>query len=152
MKIDPKIAKILAKSKASLQSFESEVKSMSATAAKQAASDEKAAKKVVAQIEAADKKIQKDAKEIFTEAKTGRDKLLKTYADLVRKTDGATSMRPSVAKALDKLLGSFDEKHLKVAADALKKHKAEVIKDKGSKDPEAQAFGQGIDKLLKAYF
>ena len=43
MKIDPKIAKILAKSKASLQSFESEVKSMSATAAKIKGERERAA-------------------------------------------------------------------------------------------------------------
>lgn len=82
-------------------------------------------------------------KSAFTEARA-------EYMAIVKQTDGLTSVKPSVVKALERFRDTADEKYLNEALAQLAKHRDEVVKAAGKSDKKAAKFAAEIDKLIKA--
>lgn len=83
-------------------------------------------------------------------------KMLKAYNAAVRKSDGATSVRPSAVKALQQLAKAPGRKTVSDAVSALETHKASLAKEtaKTAKTDRrvgkaVGAFTKGIDETLK---
>lgn len=74
--------------------------------------------------------------------------MTKEYKDLIKDSDGLTSMRPGVVKALEKARDTWSEAHLKAARDELKKQNDDV-KKAGTK--EATAFLKEMDAFEKKW-
>lgn len=151
MALDPKAAKKFAAARAAIKSFDTEAKKAARSVAAEVAAGEKLIDAAIRDVEAADKKAAALAKGIAAEMTAAKAGALKAYAECVRKSDGLTSMRPSVAKSLDRLLSTLDEKHLKAAREALEKHKSEVLKQAGRTDPKAKAFAKAMDDLISKF-
>ena len=98
---------------------------------------------------AADKKMVAEINGLLAAMKTDIASFVKQYMDIVRKTDGLTSVRPGAAKALDRYALTLDEKHLSEAQATLKKHRDEVLKQAPKGDKAAVAFGKAVDELIK---
>jgi hypothetical protein len=88
-------------------------------------------------------KIAADLKSAFAEARAD-------YMEIVKDTDGLTSVKPSVVKALEKYRDTADEKYLDDALTGLAKHRDEVVKAAGKSDKKAAKFAAEIDKMIKA--
>lgn len=72
------------------------------------------------------------------------------YMAIVKDTDGLTSVKPSVVKALEKYRDTADVKFLDEALANLAKHRDEVVKAAGKSDKTAAKFAAEIDKMIKA--
>lgn len=76
---------------------------------------------------------------------------LKKYTDLIKKTDGLTSVRPAIAKNLDRFTQTLDMKFAREATKELEKQKQQVVKQSGKNDKAAKQFCADIDKLIDDY-
>jgi hypothetical protein len=86
-------------------------------------------------------------------AKTLKDGFAAARADymaIVKDTDGLTSVKPSVVKALERYRDTANAKFLDEALTNLAKHRDEVVKAAGKSDKKAAKFAAEIDKMIKA--
>jgi hypothetical protein len=147
-KSDPKIEKAFKDMKADLADFLRDANAKIAGKRKEVEAFAKAAEAADKQHLAAHQKVVSELNRTYDSMKGEIASLVKTYMAVVRDTDGLTSVRPGVAKALDRYSVTLDEKHLEEATAVLEKHKSEVLKQADKKDKAAIAFGKAIDDLI----
>lgn len=115
---------------------------------KEVASFESEATAADKQFHAANQKVIGEINKAYAGMKDDIASLVKSYMAIVRDTDGLTSVRPGVAKALDRYSMTLDSKHLDEAVAVLEKHKGEVVKQVDKKDKTAIAFSKAMDELI----
>lgn len=75
----------------------------------------------------------------------------KAYMDIVKSSDGLTSVRPGVVKALERVRDALDEAGIETAKKELKTQKDAVIKSAGLANPKAKKFITKLDELEKEW-
>lgn len=72
----------------------------------------------------------------------------KDYTDIVKKTAGLTSVRPSVTKNLEKYRDTGDRKYLRDAGKALRAHLTQVLSENDRNQPKVKKFRVSMEAMI----